>query len=100
MAHPETQQPTRTLRGTWDQVLARQDEIGKTSEVEVRVFEVKEEPSGETPTMALLRSWLEEDATNDPEEIRNAELELREFKRNMNLPRKESGTRLLYPEVE
>ena len=51
-------------------------------------------------SIALLKSWLEEDATDDPEEIRAAEEELREFKRNMNLPRKEAGARLHYPEVE
>ena len=51
-------------------------------------------------SIALLKSWLEEDATDDPEEIRAAEEDLREFKHNMNLPRKEAGARLLYPEVE
>jgi hypothetical protein len=100
MAKPDTQQPSTTFWGTWDQVLARMDEIPQTSEVEVRVFEPNEKPKEETITMALLRSWLEEDATNDPEEIRNAEEELREFKRNMKLPRKEAGARLLYSEAE
>lgn len=51
-------------------------------------------------TIALLDSWLREDATNDPEEIRKAEADLCEFKRNMNAPRKENGERLLFPEVE
>lgn len=51
-------------------------------------------------SIALLKSWLEEDATDDPEEIHAAEEDLRKFKRNMNLPRKETGARLLYPEVE
>ena len=53
-----------------------------------------------TPTMALMKLWLEQDATDDPEEIREAEEDLLEFKRNMNLPRKEAGARLHYPEVE
>ncbi|HZT44522.1 MAG TPA: hypothetical protein VFA07_20330 [Chthonomonadaceae bacterium] len=51
-------------------------------------------------SIALLKSWLEEDATADPEEIRAAEEALLEFKRNMNKPRKEAGARLLYPEAE
>ncbi len=93
-------QPNKTYRGTWDEVLAHRDEIPGTTEVEVRVFEPKSEPKKQTATMALMKSWLEEDATDDPEEIRAAEEELREFKRNMNLPRKEVGARLLYPEVE
>ena len=58
------------------------------------------EPKPMTATMALLKSWLEEDATDDPEELRIAEEELLEFKRNMNLPRKEVGGRLPYPEAE
>ena len=51
-------------------------------------------------SIALLKTLLEEDATDDPQELRQAEEELREFKRNMNLPRKEAGARLLYPEAE
>jgi len=96
MTQLETHQPSKTFRGTWDEVMAHSDEIPKTSEVELRVFE----PRKQTATMALMQSWLEEDATDDPEEIRAAEEDLREFKRNMNLPRKETGARLHYPEVE
>ena len=49
----------------------------------------------ETATMALMRMWREEDATDDLEEIRATEADLLEFKRNMNLPRKIGGMRLL-----
>jgi len=98
MAQLDAQQPSKTFRGTWDQILAQSSEIPKTSEVELRVFDTR--PPHETATMALMKSWLEEDATDDPDEIRQAEEELREFKRNMNLPRKEAGARLLYPEAE
>lgn len=51
-------------------------------------------------SIALLQSWLAEDATDDPDEIRRAEEELAEFKRNMNANRSATGERLLYPEVE
>lgn len=47
--------------------------------------------------IALLRSWLEEDATDDPEEIRKAEQELEEFRHNMNANRAAAGERLVYP---
>ena len=50
-------------------------------------------------SIALLKSWIAQ-APTDPEGIRAAEEDLREFKRNMNLPRKETGARLHYPEVE
>ncbi len=53
----------------------------------------------EDPTIALLEQWIAE-APTDPEAIREAEEDLREFKKNMNQPRKEAGERLHFPEVE
>ena len=50
-------------------------------------------------SIALLKSWIAQ-APTDPEGIREAEEDLREFKRNLNLPRKETGARLHFPEVE
>lgn len=47
--------------------------------------------------IALLTSYLETEATDDPEEIRQAEEELEEFKRNMNANRAATGERLVYP---
>ena len=47
--------------------------------------------------IALLRSWREQDATDDPDEIRQAEEDLAEFKRNMNANRAATGERLAYP---
>ena len=54
----------------------------------------------ETPTMRLMRSWLELDGANDPREIQQAEQELNDFKRGMKQPRKEAGATLLYPDAE
>lgn len=98
MVQLKRDRPCTTFRGTWDQILARTAEIPKSSEVELRVY--GPEPVNVTATMALMQQWLEEDATDDPQEIREAEGELRSFKSKMNSPRKESGARLLYPEVE
>lgn len=50
-------------------------------------------------SIALLEAWLA-DAPTESDAICEAEADLREFKRNMNLPRKETGARLHYPEVE
>lgn len=47
--------------------------------------------------IVLLTSYLETEATDDPEEIRKAEEELEEFKRNMNANRVATGERLVYP---
>jgi len=51
-------------------------------------------------SIALLNSWLDEDATTDPKKLKEAEEDLKEFMRNMNIPRKQAGARLHYPEVE
>ncbi len=47
--------------------------------------------------IALLRSWREQDATDDPEEIRKAEQELEEFKRNINANRAATDDRPISP---
>ena len=46
-------------------------------------------------TIALLQSWVAEDATDDPDAISVAEEELRAFKEAMN--RNRAGERPLYP---
>ena len=46
---------------------------------------------------AETRSWLEEDATDDPDEIRRAQEELEEFKRGINVERERAGARRIYP---
>ncbi len=96
MTQLEPHQPSRTLRGTWDEILAHSSEIPRTSEVEVRVFEL---PFADNdPTIALLESWIAQ-APTDPDEIREAEEDLREFKRNMNANRAATGERIPYPDV-
>lgn len=51
-------------------------------------------------SIALLQQWLDESETQSPEEVCQAEEEARQFKRALNIPRKEVGARLLFPEVE
>ena len=89
---------SKVYRGTWGEVLPQIRETSSTIEVEVKVFEPVEAPKN-SRSIELLESWLA-DVPTDPEEIRLAEEELLEFKRNMNIPRKEAGARLHYPEVE
>ena len=48
-------------------------------------------------SIALLQSWLEEDATDDPDELRQAEAELEAFKRAINAERERAGARRIYP---
>ena len=56
-------QPRRTWRGTWAQIVAHQDEIASTSEVEVRVLE-PEPATDADPTIALLESWIAQAPTD------------------------------------
>jgi hypothetical protein len=50
----------------------------------------------EDPTIALLQRWQEEDATDDPALIAEAERELAEFKANMNANRALTGESPVY----
>lgn len=47
--------------------------------------------------IALLRSWIEQDATEDPDEILRANEDLEELKRNLNANRGATGERLVFP---
>ncbi len=47
--------------------------------------------------IALLKSWREQDWTEDPDELRKAEEELGEFKRALNATRLSSGERPIFP---
>ena len=51
------------------------------------------------PLMAQLAALIAQ-APTDPAELQEAEEDLKDFMRNMNAPRRETGARLLYPEVE
>jgi hypothetical protein len=97
--HVRTRLPTtQDLAGHLGSDTCHQHEIPRTSQVEVRVLEA-EPASDADPTISLLESWIAQ-APTEREAIEEAVEDLREFKRNMNLPRKESGARLHYPEAE
>jgi len=51
----------------------------------------------DTATLELLAAWRTEDATTDPEKLREANEEVAEFKRAMNANRAATGARLLFP---
>ena len=51
----------------------------------------------DTETLELLEVWAREDATNDPEKLRDAQKELDEFKKAMNENRAACGERIIYP---
>ena len=47
--------------------------------------------------IALLQSWMVQDATDDPEEIRRADDEFDELRRNLNANRAATGERPVFP---
>ena len=53
--------------------------------------------SVDTATLELLAAWKAQDATSDPEKLREADEEVAEFKKAMNENRAASGARLLFP---
>ena len=54
-------------------------------------------PEESAASIALLQSWLEEDATDDPSELRQAQTELEAFKQAINAERERACTRQIYP---
>ncbi len=51
----------------------------------------------DTATLELLAAWKTEDATTDPEKLRDADEEIATFKKAMNESRAATGARLLFP---
>ena len=45
--------------------------------------------------IAMFNQWIAEDATDDPEEIRKADAEVAELRRNLNANRAATGERLV-----
>jgi hypothetical protein len=50
----------------------------------------------DTATLELLAAWKAEDATTDPEKLREADEEVAAFKKAMNENRRATGARLLF----
>jgi len=48
-------------------------------------------------TLELLAAWRAQDATADPEKLREADEDVAEFKRAMHAHRAATGARLLFP---
>ena len=49
--------------------------------------------------LRLIEQWIAE-APTDPDQVKEAEEDLRDFQRAINQTRKEAGARLVYPGVE
>ena len=96
-------EPTKTYRGTWDELMRRRDEFAPDAVLEVKVYAPQSEAKPpvisekNAAAIALLQSWIEEDYTNDPDERRQAAAEIADLQNNLNKNRIESGERALFP---
>lgn len=90
-------EPAKIYRGTWDELMRRRDEFAPDAVLEVKVYApvVSEKNAA---AIALLQSWIEEDATDDPEKLRRADAEIAELTDNLNKNRIDSGERPLFSE--
>ena len=93
-------EPTKTYRVTWDELMSRRSEIAPGAVLEVKVYE-PETPATvsakNAAAIAYLKQRLAEEATDDPEEIRQSEADLAELLHNLNRNRIEAGERPLFP---
>lgn len=94
---PVQTEPTKVYRGTWDELMRRRDEFAPDAVLEMKVLTpvVSEKNAA---AIALLQSWIEEDATDDPEKLRRADAEIAELMDNLNQNRLDSGERPLFSE--
>jgi hypothetical protein len=92
---------TINLTSTEEQQLraaAQQEGIAPTELARKLVIEHLRPATDENAeSIALLQSWLEEDATDDPDEIQQAEAELEAFKQAINAERERAGAQRIYP---
>lgn len=91
-------------RGIDDSILARQIVADHLPDLEAHIPPADgSEAAAAVPdaenlaAIALLESWMEQDATDDPEEIRKVDEEYAELKRNLNANRAATGERLVFP---
>ncbi|MDQ2732760.1 MAG: hypothetical protein M3Y56_13965 [Armatimonadota bacterium] len=82
----------------WQNGLAPAEYIKKLVQEHLPPVEVtaQQEEERKAAAIALLQSWIEA-APTDPEEIRQAEVDVKELMDNLNRNRVESGERPLYP---
>ena len=83
-------QPIKTYRGTWDELMSHRNEIAPGAVLEVRVYEPETAPQIDQENQALidlLRSWREEDATDDSQELERRDAETNALMTNLQASR-------------
>ena len=93
-------QPLKTYRVTWEELMRHRSEIAPDAVLEVKVYAPEAKPvvsAKNAAAIAYLKQRIAEDATDDPEEIRQADAEVQELMENLNRNRIEAGERPLFP---
>lgn len=83
-------QPIKTYRGTWDELMSRRSEIAPNAVLEVKVYQPEPAHQVDEENQALinlLRSWREEDVTDDTQELERRDAETRILMNNLQANR-------------
>lgn len=73
-----------------------QDAVIDTARARTRALALEQAAA----TKALFAQWQAEDATDDPEELKRRDADMRELQQGLNENRKVTGERLPFPELE
>ncbi len=83
-------QPVKTYRVTWDELMSHRNEIAPNAVLEVRVYEPEAVPQADQENQALidlLHAWREEDITDDLRELERRDVETNDLMRNLQASR-------------
>ncbi len=83
-------QPIKTYRVSWDELMSRRSEIAPDAVLEVKVYQPEPALQIDEENQALinlLRSWREEDATGDLEEMERRDAETTTLMSNLQANR-------------
>ncbi len=87
---PVQTEPAKIYRGTWDELMRRRDEFAPDAVLEVKVYapQIEQKIDQENQELiGLLQSWREEDATDDPQEMQQRDVETQELLTNLQASR-------------
>ncbi len=83
-------QPIKTYRVTWDELMRHRNEIAPGAVLEVNVYAPNPVPMVDEENQALINlihSWREEDATDDPQELERRDAETHAMMTNLQADR-------------
>ena len=85
--------PTKTYRGTWDELMTRRAEFAPDAVLELKVYAPQIDQENQE-IISLLQSWREEDKSDDPQELELRDTETQQLLTDLQ------ASRLALPEME